>query len=192
MTLNAAIPSDSRHPASVFLISNHSLLITGMKVLLSPLTVVDGDATDINIVQQAAPHVIILDMKDSTVLSLIPTLKHVVPYAKIILVAELENMPAVCDAYRSAIDGVVLTTQPPEVLVAMVKGFMPQIGRTATPPPEAHQHSAGTWPLSLTEQERHIVRLISEGLSNKDIARYVCTSPTTVRHLLTQMFSKLR
>jgi DNA-binding NarL/FixJ family response regulator len=52
-------------------------------------------------------------------------------------------------------------------------------------PTQAHQ------PDGLTEREREVVRLISEGLSNKDIANRLCISSITVRHHLTSIFDKL-
>ncbi|MDQ3235875.1 MAG: response regulator transcription factor, partial [Pseudobdellovibrionaceae bacterium] len=47
------------------------------------------------------------------------------------------------------------------------------------------------WPEGLTERERDVVRLISQGLSNKDIADRLCISSITVRHHLTNIFDKL-
>jgi DNA-binding NarL/FixJ family response regulator len=47
------------------------------------------------------------------------------------------------------------------------------------------------WSDGLTEREREVVRLISEGLSNKDIADRLCISSITVRHHLTSIFDKL-
>ena len=43
----------------------------------------------------------------------------------------------------------------------------------------------------LTDREREVVTLIGEGLKNKEIARRLSISETTVRHHLTSIFSKL-
>jgi DNA-binding NarL/FixJ family response regulator len=44
---------------------------------------------------------------------------------------------------------------------------------------------------SLTAREREIIRLISSGLKNKDIAARLSISDITVRHHLTSIFRKL-
>ena len=43
----------------------------------------------------------------------------------------------------------------------------------------------------LTERECQIIRCVSQGLSNKDIADRLCISSITVRHHLTAIFDKL-
>ena len=48
-----------------------------------------------------------------------------------------------------------------------------------------------TWPNGLTEREREIIKLLSQGLSNKDIAHALCISDSTVRHHLTNIFDKV-
>jgi DNA-binding CsgD family transcriptional regulator len=49
---------------------------------------------------------------------------------------------------------------------------------------------AGGW-TSLTPTERHVVRLVSEGLANKDIATRLVISPRTVQTHLTHVYAKL-
>jgi DNA-binding NarL/FixJ family response regulator len=44
---------------------------------------------------------------------------------------------------------------------------------------------------NLTAREREIIRLISSGLKNKDIAARLSISDITVRHHLTSIFRKL-
>ncbi len=46
------------------------------------------------------------------------------------------------------------------------------------------------WP-SLTPTERDVVRLVSEGLGNKDIATRLFVSPRTVQTHLTHVYTKL-
>ena len=44
---------------------------------------------------------------------------------------------------------------------------------------------------SFTRRERDILRLVAQGLSNKEIAAQLCLSEKTVRNRLNEIFSKL-
>ncbi len=48
-----------------------------------------------------------------------------------------------------------------------------------------------TWPDGLTAREREIIKLLRQGLSNKDIAHTLSISDSTVRHHLTNIFDKV-
>ncbi|MDR3658467.1 MAG: LuxR C-terminal-related transcriptional regulator, partial [Mycobacterium sp.] len=52
------------------------------------------------------------------------------------------------------------------------------------------KRSARGW-ASLTPTERDVVRLVSEGLGNKDIAARLFVSPRTVQTHLTHVYTKL-
>jgi DNA-binding NarL/FixJ family response regulator len=124
-------------------------------------------------------------------LSLLATLKDLVPDARSIVLAGLSDAAGIREACRTGIDGIVLTIQPPEVLVATVRSLMPpQTARNTMAAQEHHEHK-GVWPRTLTKQECKIVELVSQGLSNKEIADRVCISPITVRHHLTNILDKL-
>ncbi|MEK6785101.1 MAG: helix-turn-helix transcriptional regulator [Nitrospirota bacterium] len=47
------------------------------------------------------------------------------------------------------------------------------------------------WPDALTGREREIIRLVGQGLSNKDIAYKLSISDSTVRHHMTNIFDKV-
>jgi DNA-binding NarL/FixJ family response regulator len=51
--------------------------------------------------------------------------------------------------------------------------------------------SPPAWPEALTEREREVIRLVEEGLSNKDIAYRLSISDSTVRHHMTSIFDKV-
>jgi DNA-binding CsgD family transcriptional regulator len=66
---------------------------------------------------------------------------------------------------------------------------MPQ--RTApAEPPRRTQTTHGGW-ASLTPTERDVVRLVSEGLANNDIATRLFVSPRTMQSHLTHVYTKL-
>jgi len=47
------------------------------------------------------------------------------------------------------------------------------------------------WPDVLTEREREIIRLVGQGLSNKEMAYKLSISDSTVRHHMTNIFDKV-
>ena len=53
------------------------------------------------------------------------------------------------------------------------------------------RHSVAGRQLDLTAREREIVKLVAEGLSNKEIAERLSMADTTVLHYLTKIFDKL-
>ena len=97
----------------------------------------------------------------------------------------------------------MLTVQPPAVLIAAIASLCSgdlQIERQRIEPASFilnDQHPVKTPDhkrtriCDLTLREREIIGLIGKGLSNKDIADRLCISDITVRHHLTNIYSKL-
>lgn len=69
---------------------------------------------------------------------------------------------------------------------AVELGFGPPVKTKsdADPPPP-------TWLDAVTEREREIIRLVGQGLSNKEIAYQLSISDSTVRHHMTNIFDKV-
>jgi len=155
------------------------------------------------------PHIVILDTEiGGTAPDLIQKIKRVAPGVKTILLSGFDDTECTRQALASGVDGIVLKMQPSAVLIATIN-YLADSGRevalpigsgqaplrlnhtpavsTAPPQPPA----LTKWSDGLTEREREVVRLISEGLSNKDIADRLCISSITVRHHLTSIFDKL-
>jgi DNA-binding NarL/FixJ family response regulator len=153
------------------------------------------------------PNVFILDLE--TVRDAIGTLKQireVAPNSKIVLLCGLENKDRTREAIACGIDGIIMKVQPPAVMLAVIEAlYVPMqpparrerdgtVGMglgipctktvVATTPPPA-------WLDALTEREREIIRLVGQGLSNKDIAYTLAISDSTVRSHMTSIFRKV-
>ncbi|EUA44034.1 bacterial regulatory s, luxR family protein [Mycobacterium xenopi 4042] len=63
--------------------------------------------------------------------------------------------------------------------------------RSPTPSAAAANVNAHQRLASLTPTERHVVKLVSEGLANNDIATRLFVSPRTVQTHLTHVYAKL-
>jgi DNA-binding NarL/FixJ family response regulator len=126
--------------------------------------------------------------------------------SKIVLLSGLENQGYLQEALAYGSDGIILKVQPPGVVLAVIEalyapassplhakqggmeGSMLGVAfskrRKPEPPPMI-------WPEALTEREREIIRLVEQGLSNKEIAYRLSISDSTVRHHLTSIFDKV-
>lgn len=155
------------------------------------------------------PTIAILDTEnDHAIPELILKIKRAAPAIKVILLSGFEDMERTRQAFASGVDGIVLKVQPSAVLIATIAhlartdeevpltferlGGPRKLSAQAEPPPLLTRAPAQHKRLDgLTEREQEVVRLVSEGLSNKDIADRLCISSITVRHHLTSIFDKL-
>lgn len=140
------------------------------------------------------------------ILGLVRKVKASLSTIRIIALHGIEDSRGGLDALSSGIDGMVLTTQPGVVLLAVIEYLCrrPAIAARCLPcDTSAWERSGSTsgledpmpippdWSEDLTKRERDIIALIGEGLSNKDIACRLSICSTTVRHHLTSIFGKL-
>ena len=98
--------------------------------------------------------------------------------------------------------GIVLKVQPPAVLIAVIESLCApelQVEREKIRPVPSILNAQNNGNTSdpellritgLTAREREIICLIGKGLKNRIIADRLCISETTVRHHLTNIFSK--
>lgn len=89
-----------------------------------------------------------------------------------------EGIEELCGKVRDAVAGRM--TCPPEVTAAIMRGLF-----RAAPPPAACDLS------SLTRREGDVARLVSRGLANKEIARHLKLSESTVKHHVHAILAKL-
>lgn len=200
-------------PLTIAIISRHHLAWLGLQKIL------EGCATRRFVVQQYQrittdlrlpeihPDVFILDMEtERDSVGSLRWIRESAPTSKILLLSGFEDKDRMHEAFDCGVDGVLLKIQPPEVVLALID--------TLYPPVSHHTHRAqdvvgstslrqaltlgtlvekeyATWPDGLTAREREIIKLLRQGLSNKDIAHSLSISDSTVRHHLTNIFDKV-
>ena len=206
---------EERTTTVVAIVSSNYLLRLGLQKIVEDekwIRLIGQSAHGVNfddLLKSELPHIVILDTEsEHTVQDMIRTIKEAVPGIKIILLSGIDESERTRQALACGVDGLVLKIQPSPVLLATID----YLAHTATPvtlpielsasrikrglttsPPASPPHTPAPtkWPEGLTEREREVVRLISEGLSNKDIADRLCIPSITVRHHLTNIFDKL-
>lgn len=159
------------------------------------------------LVVRAHPHVLVIEMEpEIDIRELVRTVKVSVPTTRIILLIGIEENAYRVGSVSSEIDGIVLTIQPPVVLLATINHIccfpaattmdessarLRLEGAEETMDADLPQYPSTTYPdVSLTGREREIIQLIGQALSNKDIAERLRISSVTVRHHLTSIFGK--
>jgi len=203
-----------RFTAEVSLLSNNCLLQLGLQHILEQEGWIhlngyaaNGTALD-DLLKRECLDIMILDSEIAQdVTPLIQKIRTVDLGIRIILLCGLREESA-NRAIDLRVDGIVLKTQPSGVLIATIdhltqsaeetwpRGVNRVTGLNAfrslnnlvpSPghPPESKR------PDGLTERECQIIRCVTQGLSNKDIAERLCISSITVRHHLTNIFDKL-
>ncbi|MBS0172110.1 MAG: response regulator transcription factor [Nitrospira sp.] len=155
------------------------------------------------------PDIAILETEnDQAIPELIRKIRRVIPTIKLILLSGFDDVDRTRQAFASGIDGIVLKIQPSAVLIATIAHLARTDEDVALSFGRQDQGQSLSNPAilpsliprasiqikrfdGLTEREQEVVRLVSEGLSNKDIADRLCISSITVRHHLTSIFDKL-
>lgn len=155
------------------------------------------------------PTIAILDTEsDQAIPDLVRRIRSAVPAIKIILLSGFDEVEGIRQAFACGVDGIVLKIQPSALLIAMIvhlakadeeasltferlDGRQNLNSHTELPTLIPRALAQPKRLNGLTEREQDIIRLVSEGLSNKDIADRLCISSITVRHHLTRIFDKL-
>ena len=154
------------------------------------------------------PDVFMLDLETNRdAIDMIRQIWESAPTSKIVLLSGDEDGHRLHEACAYGVDGVILTVQPPEVVLAIIEALYPpahhhdgQVDRHGVirvdlknRPQQKVDSAAQTpaWPDALTEREREVIGLVGRGLSNKEIANQLSISDSTVRHHLTSIFDKV-
>lgn len=147
------------------------------------------------------PDVILLSPASDTDLwfdAISPLVTAAGPDSKVLLLSPLSDTDFQRQALRQGARGILSLDHPPEALyraiqkvhegeVWMERRLVAEL--IASPANTASAERARIE--SLTPREREVVRLVSEGLKNKQIAERMSVADVTVRHHLTSIFSKL-
>jgi DNA-binding NarL/FixJ family response regulator len=153
------------------------------------------------------PDVFLLDMEtEPDAVRTIRWMRESAPKSKILLLSGFEDAHSLREAFDCGVDGVILKTQPPAVVLVAIEALyspanphapvkshdVAEVDQRAISEKDADSHArSSVWSDGLTERQREIIRLIGQGLSNKDIADRLCIADSTVRHHLTGIFGKV-
>ena len=195
---------------TIAILSSQCLVWLGLQKILETSTTVQmvvhrypGRTADL-LRAESRPDVFILDVEtEPDVPGTINQIRTSAPTGKIVLLCGLGDQARTREAFAVGVDGIILKVQPPEVVLAVIEALSGAVkppverdgamkmGLGLSCTKEIEPAPLRAWPDALTEREREIIRLVGQGLSNKDIAYQLSISDSTVRHHMTNIFDKV-
>jgi two-component system response regulator DevR len=188
---------------SVFLVDDHELVRRGVADLLDedPGLQVVGQAGTVSealaVVPALRPDVAVLDLRlpDGTGIELCRALKARLPGLHCLILTSFSDEQAMVDAAAAGADGYVIKDVRGTDLVRAVREVAdgrppaPVPGVDRLPPPGACPPQD---PLAgLTRQERAVVGLVAEGLTNRQIGEQLFLTEKTVKNYVSRVLTKL-
>lgn len=174
---------------NILVVDDHSMVIEGMKAILSQIATVSLVATACNAFEAIAAlrnhpvDVAFLDinMPDISGIELCTKIKKEFPAVHVLALSTFKQRSYVSQMIANGASGYLLKSagkeEIEEAIQAVVAGkmfFSIDINNTSPEPP------ADDEPPTLTRREKEILQLIAEGMTNNEIAEKIFVSPYTV------------
>lgn len=200
-------------PIKALILSENHITRSGLRRILEShpdfQVLGEGSLGSTNIVESLLrqhPGIILLDLDPSGIdaLGFLRNLEKLTHSSAVVILYDLGHDELVRKALSLGASGVVLKIQPPSVLIAVMLSLSgtgkrdsesrSQNKESVVPDDLKADSSASQIAArinSLTARELEIIGLIAVGLKNKEVGRQLHISDITVRHHLTNIFSKL-
>ena len=155
----------------------------------------------LEMVDRLLPDLVLMDLKMSVMNGVVATrkIRERYPEIRVLVLTTYDDDEWLFDAIRSGAAGYLLKDRPREELINAIKGTM--AGKAYIDPSVAGKvlsNVAQNMPrqqppveISLSEREQEVLQLMTQGLSNADIAGRLFLSEGTVRNYTSAIFSKL-
>jgi NarL family two-component system response regulator LiaR len=195
----------------VLICDDQLIVCEGLRTILSSdpeiqvIAVANDGQEALDQVKDRQPDLVLMDLKMPRMNGSIATrlIKEKYPQVYVLVLTTYEDDEWLFDAVRSGAAGYLLKDTPPEDLIAAVKGTV--AGKSYIDPDVAGRiltgyavhgaaaHGAGKLPThyNFSEREKDVLRLLTQGLSNADIAEQLYITEGTVRNYTSEIFKKM-
>ncbi len=181
----------------ILLADDHPSLRTGLASILnshSGIEVVAEAATGSEALQKAAetqPDVLILDLRmpDGDGIETTRRLVEINPDARILILTTYDNEEDIFNALEAGARGYILKDTTSEEIIEAVRQV--HTGNRFLPPGVAARLADRMIRQSLTPRELDVLRLVSRGRTNKEIAAAMFISEETIKSHMKGLFQKL-
>jgi DNA-binding NarL/FixJ family response regulator len=190
----------------VLVVDDHPVICQGLRLLLDrePGMQVVGEAHDgrvaIDMARDLRPHVVLMDLAMPMLNGVDATRKILaqVPGTKVVALSALSNPRTVSDAMAAGVCAFVPKEGMADELVTAIRTaaqggtyLSPRVAGVITYQRGFNGGAPGTHPVELTQREREVLQLISEGKATKEVARYLNVNVKTVETHRRSMMEKL-
>lgn len=184
----------------ILIADDHALLSESLRVMLEmdKDTEVIGVAYNglqaVNLCDEQKPDVVLMDIRMPMMdgITAAKQIKSSSPETKVIILTSLEDDKYIADCFNAGADGYLLKDTPPDKLTVLIRcvhwGYMvssPLVLRSmlngSRAGKEYQQNPA------IKEEDLKIIRLVSEGRSNSEIAGIMCFAEGTVKNRITRI-----
>ena len=185
----------------VLVADDHAVVRSGLGQLLAtaPDLELAGEASDgeeaVAAVEDIDPDVILMDISMPRLDGVEATRRIVArnPEARIVMLTSLADNRKILDALEAGASGYLLKHSGPDELLGAIRaaaaGDAPLDPKAARALLDSRRKPAADKALSPREQE--VLRLVAQGLANKQIARRLAISERTVKAHLTNVFARI-
>lgn len=185
----------------VLVADDHAVVRSGLGQLLAtaPDLELAGEARDgeeaVATAEAARPDVILMDISMPNLDGVEATRKIIArdPEARIVMLTSMADNRKILDALEAGASGYLLKHAGPDELLNSIRaaaaGDAPLDPKAARALLDSRRNPSAEKTLSAREQE--VLRLVTQGLANKQIARRLAISERTVKAHLTNVFSRI-
>jgi len=201
--MDTPAPSDS---VSVVVVDDSELVRIGLKALLTTAPEVDwlGEAVDVAgalvAVQHHRPQVVLLDIRlpDGTGFDACRQITRLASETRVLILTSVEDEEMVDNAIRAGAHGYLLKEVNGRALVQAIRDVAagksildPAITARVLALVRSNTPSTRTLIDNLSPQEKRVLALIADGLTNKEVAQEMNLAEKTVKNYLSTVFEKL-
>ncbi len=184
---------------SVIIADNHALVLEGLRSLFSAeediyviATASDGERL-VDAVQRFHPDVVITDLKMEFMdgLTCLGQIRRKSPQTRVLILTAYTDGQTMRSVLQAGADGLLLKTDSPNQAAIAVRQVM--AGQLVFPSTVRRwlTQEAPPSPTPLSERELEVLQLVSEGLTNAEVAKSLHVSVNTVKFHLQNIYQRL-
>lgn len=185
----------------VLIVDDHAVVRAGLRQLLATTDDIEvvGEAADgnevLDLVAETHPDVLLMDlsMPEADGVAATRLVKAAHPDVRVVVLTSFGDQSRILAALEAGADGYLLKHSEPNQIIDAVRSAL--TGGAPLDPQAARvllsARSMGGQAEAMTAREREVLRLVVDGLANKQIARRLDISERTVKAHLTNVFQRL-